>query len=943
MRVLSSLQASVLQKPFSYYDRSFLCVSLLWPFRLETGEPLLEVEMWQSLQDFLKEGRMFDQSMPKDRGEFLCAGNFYAPRGKAVREEAVKVRVGQRSKILVVTGPREWRAGVMTRAEPITTLPIRYDQAFGGPGYPDNPVGKGYTTEAAGGESRHPLPCLEYPNEVVTSPSQTPNPGSLESLDMGWRPRQQYAGTYDEAYLRTRMPGLADDVDWRVFNDAAPDQWIDGFFAGTEDFEIVNMHPEKPHIRGALPGVVGRAFISQWESTQREPSFHEVPLRLDTVWLLPEQEIGVVVHRGTIGISEDDATDVAAILAAHENLSDARRPVSHYRDEMAKRNDPDEGYRYMLDTRPLLPNGCACASQELMASDAMNREDLRQHNLSTYAERQQSKAQSEADEQLAAARERVARHQAESPAGSDEIDRQLELLQGSGSTRETTEQEQEIQGIMERIAPGAASGGSLDLTKMDLGAFDDLEAFAERTGQEQRETAERQVRERIEELRRYNEPERDEINRAIGELESTLEKLDAPAPLPRVDLDAELARMREQLQGMEEYRQNLRDVGVDEAVIEQAMPSMDELTVQVRAAEQQIAEQYREVAHYIGPSLSPHPGEEPQRRADLLSAAQSSGSAAGGDYAFVDLSGVTLEDLDLSGAYLEYVDLRGAALRRVSLRGAILAKATLDHCRLEQVDLTDANVGSTRIEQAVFSECDFTRARLACARIGQARFERCRLLDRLEMFLEAERDRAQFIDCEMCQLNVVERDLSGCVFWGSDLTQSNFYRCDLTEADCSGTALDQVNVVSTRAPRAVFTRASMVNVRFVDDPVLNDCSLREADLTTANLRDADLAGADLSRARLEGADCSGADLSDASLDRSRAAGAQFRKAELAGASLYKADLREASLMKARLLRTRLIGTNLYSVSFLEATLGDTDFTGANLDNTILRDWRPSGG
>jgi uncharacterized protein YjbI with pentapeptide repeats len=47
------------------------------------------------------------------------------------------------------------------------------------------------------------------------------------------------------------------------------------------------------------------------------------------------------------------------------------------------------------------------------------------------------------------------------------------------------------------------------------------------------------------------------------------------------------------------------------------------------------------------------------------------------------------------------------------------------------------------------------------------------------------------------------------------------------------------------------------------------------------------------------------------------------------------------LMDARLTSADLSYSNLYSVDFMNATVGGTDFTGANLDMTRLEDWRPS--
>lgn len=943
MRILSPLQPGLLQKPFSFNDRHFLCVSLLWAFRLDSGEVVLESEMWQALSDLFSDGRIFDQGMPKDRAEFLCLGSFHAPEGKPVMQEAVSVRVGDRTKKLLVSGPRTWRTGGATRPRPITRLPIRYNEAFGGEGFADNPIGKGFVADTESGE--RPLPCVEYPREAITSPSNTPRAASLEPLDLTWRPRQRYAGTYDDEYMRKRMPGLPDDIDWRLFNDAPQDQWFDGFLRGDEPFELLNMTPDRSRLAGHLPGVHGRAFIEKRRDPTRRESeleFREIPTRLDTVWLLPDAGLGVLIHRGTTEIATDDGTDVVNLMTAYENLADPDRTTEHYRGEMTRRADPENGFRYMLDTRALLPAGYACAIQELVADDDMQMENLGQQNGQAFGEQQKRKAEERIDEQAEELRAQLEPHGQHMPEEAANLDQQIaSAKQAVRGEAEPSAEQQELERIMEKIAPGASGGGQVDITQVDFDAFDELQEYTDRLAAEQRELAEQTLRDRIEDLRQQNNPEREELTRAIAEAERALAAMNEPAPLPRPKLDIDLDQVQQQMDVLDQYRDELRAGGVDEQEIKAQIPDMGPIREQLAEAEKKIAEQYRDGAHFMDECVSPHPGEEADLRARLLAA--TAGAAATGDYAFVDLSGVTLRDLDLTDAYLEYVNFTGATLIGVNLTGAILARAHLRDCRFEDVNLKNANVGATTIDGAVFEDCDLTEARLGRAKITRARFERCRLMERQEMFLETELEEVQFINCMMEQTNFLERDLSNCVFRGSQLTQSNFIQGDLTGADFTEAVLTGVNIVSTRAPRARFDRATMDNTRFIDEPVLNDTSFREAHLHGANLREADLAGADLAYADLEGADLSGAWLTGANLDRAGAVGANFQKTELANATLRNADLREALLMKARMQRTKFTRANLYSVSFLFSTLGETEFSGANMDNTILRDWRPRGG
>ena len=48
--------------------------------------------------------------------------------------------------------------------------------------------------------------------------------------------------------------------------------------------------------------------------------------RLDTVWLFPHRERGVLVFRGVVEVSEADASDVALLLGAVERMSEPRPP-----------------------------------------------------------------------------------------------------------------------------------------------------------------------------------------------------------------------------------------------------------------------------------------------------------------------------------------------------------------------------------------------------------------------------------------------------------------------------------------------------------------------------------------------------------------------------------------------------------------------------------------
>ena len=71
MHIVKGMQASLLHRSFSHQGRHYFTASALWGFRLGSGEPVLEQDLWTSLGDMLGRNELFDGGMPKSRGEFL--------------------------------------------------------------------------------------------------------------------------------------------------------------------------------------------------------------------------------------------------------------------------------------------------------------------------------------------------------------------------------------------------------------------------------------------------------------------------------------------------------------------------------------------------------------------------------------------------------------------------------------------------------------------------------------------------------------------------------------------------------------------------------------------------------------------------------------------------------------------------------------------------------
>lgn len=202
-------------------------------------------------------------------------------------------------KELVVTGPREWRRRhplmralslfalpqwKLTAPLPVTTLPVRYEYAYGGenkvlvtesaarrvgkryrlPGRapqaagaaPDeaiahtvceqNPVGRGFAERwyvHARKLARMPAPQIESPQEPISRFGRAYAPQGFGIIGRPWTPRLARAGTYDQRWLDERHPNLPADFDFAYWNGAPADQQVAPHLTGDERFMLRNLCP----------------------------------------------------------------------------------------------------------------------------------------------------------------------------------------------------------------------------------------------------------------------------------------------------------------------------------------------------------------------------------------------------------------------------------------------------------------------------------------------------------------------------------------------------------------------------------------------------------------------------------------------------------------------------------------------------------------------------
>lgn len=271
----------------------------------------------------------------KPCADLLLVGTCHTP-GEIPRQACqVRFGVGNVEKKLVVFGNRHWEAPLqsISEPEPFTTLELRYENSFGGAGYKNNPVGKGYVSvQAADGKTIKPLPNIEDPDQLIDSPGTHPVPMNFGPLDQMWGQRYSKVGTYGKKWLKERWPWFPMDFDWHFFNAAPFDMQVEGYLKGDEALFFENLHAHYPHYRSYLPGIRPRCFISHSEHPEKD-ALAEIQLNLDTLWVDMDAEKLALVWRGVSPTLSEDYEDIHHIYIDSEKLDQKAHSVSHHTDK----------------------------------------------------------------------------------------------------------------------------------------------------------------------------------------------------------------------------------------------------------------------------------------------------------------------------------------------------------------------------------------------------------------------------------------------------------------------------------------------------------------------------------------------------------------------------------------------------------------------------------
>lgn len=982
MKIIRPLQIAFNHRVLEHDRRFFFVASATLAVNLQSGEALLETDAMKDAIPCMGERPLPDIGMPKPMGELLVSGSFYPAPNTSPTEGWVRIRFGELEKTLVVHGSRQWRHGLISKAEPITVLPIDYAYAFGGPEYAKNPLGMGFKDGW--------LPRIEDPDYPILSPRDRPEPSGLGPMDPSWPQRMRFQGTYDKTYLKTSFPGYPADFDHRFFMCAPEDQWMDRYLIGNEVFGLYNMHPEHPVIEGKLPGYYPSCFIRH-TLEDGESVIARIPMELDTVWFFPEKLMAHLIWRGMTEVMDDEADQISHVMLAYEDRAQQPRSDDYYLDAFQRRLNSDDVLLNSLNTEDLIPAGAKSAMElfQEMAFESEEKSALAD-NIEAKMASVQNMVNGKMDEAMQIAEKQMAEtdfkvsddfkdHIPDAAKAFVPGEGKIDLRKMMDSLKDEKPKEEpdvvELKQNLESMLPGITSGDPQAISLKHF-SFDKIEKIMDEvkkfTDKKQDSTME-MVRTEIAKAKEgladqieesggvadaiHGLPE--ETKAKLSELYESMNILDGmdkqektQTPLPRMKTDdilEELARIPAQLppeyMDAMQHVETMKSMGVAQETIEEMENQLgmiikgksEELEHQLRESERNFKDSYIMGAHFMENGLSPHkdPPEAVANR--LLDAIAEGQDVSGGDWACIDLSGKKLSGVNLSGAFLEQVDLSGADLTGANLSKAILARAILDGADLSGANLEEANIGGVRARGADFTGAHLKSAKLSKGDFSEAKFVGCDLesVETIEIIVNG----TDFAEAQMPSMRFIESEITGTIFSRARMDASLFFDCTLRDVSFSEASAPRCVFADSRLFNVVFDGADVTSVCFVaTDP--DKCRFEKVRFHGARMdkgcfQGMRMPGIVLTEASMENALFNKADLTGGDLAFSLGRGVQFRKARLVQARLDHANLMEGSLAGAELTDASLTGANLYAADMLRVLIENTDFTGSNRERTLM--------
>lgn len=205
-------------------------------------------------------------------------------------------------------------------------------------------------------------------------------------------------------------------------------------------------------------------------------------------------------------------------------------------------------------------------------------------------------------------------------------------------------------------------------------------------------------------------------------------------------------------------------------------------------------------------------------------------------------------------------------------------------------------------------------------------------------------ERADFSDCDLSNLSLINKRLDGAIFENANLSGCNMDKTDITGcnfafADLTGVYLHDSNAAECNFKNAILSEAKL------DSVVLFMSDLSGANLTNSDMYSVIATGANFDRAVLDNSHMTAfngdrAIFEGASIRNCDCSLANFHFATFKNANISRSNMFKASMLFANLTETNVVGTDFFQADLSSADLLGTDMSKAfNVDVANMRDIR----
>lgn len=300
MRVVKPQPALASFSPTQWGLQAQMCIGIGAGFRLSDPRVLAhEASVWEALRATPTVAPLIETGMPKQYAEWLLVGQTQCAFSDAelglVRDWTAQVSLGNSvKKISAQTTVFQSEHG-----QALACLSVDHTESIKGANSA-NPVGYEGTTA--------PLQILTWHGpQSVAFAGMTP-------IDARWPERRQwmpkFASTLEGMAMDGSHMGWPSDTDKRYFQYAAPNQWSgDAVWPPGTSYELRGFGAAGCGYAGNLPKLVPEVVVV------REGAAESVKLMQQTVWFLPDYDLGVMWWSGAVNIAHplDDSLSMMVV------------------------------------------------------------------------------------------------------------------------------------------------------------------------------------------------------------------------------------------------------------------------------------------------------------------------------------------------------------------------------------------------------------------------------------------------------------------------------------------------------------------------------------------------------------------------------------------------------------------------------------------------------